>query len=177
MKEKWTVLVAIVSTLAAFAAEANAMPQGSIVINPAPTVGAGSITAKGDYENVNGWAPGAVQLQVLPMNGGLQATATAAAPPSCNVWGPITVSNLSPGSYAVYALMNLTQGNNTNTVCSSVAVVMVVDSGGAPPVPVGTVKYAQGDPNNNKAAPFPCRGMEFIRSLMMATPPLLVAWP
>lgn len=92
MRMKGTVL--IIFALAAIFPSKTAAQTNSITIQPAPTTGAGSVTARGVYTTMAGWNVGMVNLNVVPAAGGLSQQAIGKAPAGGN-WGPITITNLN----------------------------------------------------------------------------------
>jgi hypothetical protein len=87
--ERTAKALGVVLALSTFAVEANAQPFGTVTINPAPTIGNGSITAQGTYTVQNGWAPTMqTYLYAVPMGGGLLNRAAVASVPGGNKWAP-----------------------------------------------------------------------------------------
>jgi hypothetical protein len=150
MKTKWMAPAIVVLGLAVSAPEAKAQPFGTVAWAGAPQPGNGSITASGTYTAANGWAPVEAKLNTLPMAGGVLQWTTAANAPAMGNWGPITVTNLAVGQYAVFCVIKLTNANQVDFVTSPVNIVNVIAVGGQPPVAPGTVSYGTGDPTAGK---------------------------
>src|SRR5262245_56882952 len=88
---------AIVSTAHAQAPQNDAKwGQGS------PTGGQGKITGSGTYTEAAGWTAIACIMTAIPTGGGPIFQQPGAQPAGGN-WGAITIQNLQPGQYTVFA--------------------------------------------------------------------------
>jgi hypothetical protein len=66
-----------------------------------------------------------VLLQATPTGGGIGSSKPGAAPAS-GMWGAITIDSLATGQYAVFAIVNITDGaGHTESIASPLGIVNV----------------------------------------------------